>query len=41
MKLITLEGIRDALRDMKHEVIVPDDIAEGARLAVNRMLALG
>lgn len=41
MKLITLEGIRDALRDMKHEVIVPDDIAERARLAVNRMLALG
>ena len=41
MKKITLEGIRDALRDMKHEVIVPDDIAQGARRAVDRMLALG
>jgi quinolinate synthase len=40
MKMITLEGIRDSLRDMKHEVIVPDDIAEGARLAVERMLAV-
>ncbi len=41
MKKITLEGIRDALRDMKHEVIVPDHIAQGARRAVDRMLALG
>ncbi len=40
MKMITLEGIRDALRDMKHEVHVPDDIAEGARVAVERMLAV-
>ncbi|MDK1016806.1 MAG: quinolinate synthase NadA [Actinomycetota bacterium] len=41
MKKITLEGIRDALRYMKHEVIVPDHIAQGARRAVDRMLALG
>jgi quinolinate synthase len=41
MKMITLEGIRDSLRDMKHEVTVADDIAQGARLAVDRMLALG
>lgn len=41
MKRITLEGIRDALRDMKHEVTVADDIAQGARRAVERMLALG
>jgi quinolinate synthase len=41
MKKITLEGIRDALRDMKHEVTVPDDVAAGARLAVDRMLAVG
>jgi quinolinate synthase len=40
MKMITLEGIRDSLRDMKHEVQVADDIAEGARLAVERMLAV-
>ncbi|MEN8040170.1 MAG: quinolinate synthase NadA [Actinomycetota bacterium] len=41
MKMITLEGIRDSLRDMKHEVTIPEDVAEGARSAVNRMLALG
>jgi quinolinate synthase len=40
MKMITLEGIRDSLRDMKHEVHVPGDIAEGARVAVERMLAV-
>lgn len=40
MKMITLEGIRDSLRDMKHEVHVADDIAEGARIAVERMLAV-
>lgn len=41
MKKITLEGIRDALRDMKHEVVVPDDVAKGARVAIDRMLAVG
>lgn len=41
MKRITLIGIRDALRDMKHEVTVPHDIARDARRAVDRMLALG
>jgi len=40
MKMITLEGIRDSLREMKHEVLVPEDIAKGARLAVERMLAV-
>lgn len=40
MKMITLKGIRDSLRDMKHEVHVADDIAEGARVAVERMLAV-
>ncbi|GMQ94491.1 MAG: quinolinate synthase NadA [Acidimicrobiia bacterium] len=41
MKKITLEGIRDALSEMKHEVTVDDNIAESARLAVDRMLAVG
>ncbi len=41
MKMITLEGIRDSLLDLKYEVSVADDIAKGARLAVDRMLALG
>ena len=38
MKRITLEGIRDALRDMKHEVIVDPDVAARAKRAVDRML---
>jgi quinolinate synthase len=38
MKRITVEGIRDSLRDMKNEVVVPPDIAERARVAVERML---
>jgi quinolinate synthase len=40
MKRITLENIRDALRDMKHEVTVPSDVAARARVAVERMLAV-
>jgi quinolinate synthase len=40
MKRITLAGIAAALRDMKHEVRVPPAIAERARLAVTRMLAV-
>ncbi len=40
MKKITLVGLRDALRDMKYEVIVPADIAARARVAVERMLAV-
>ena len=38
MKRITLEGIRDSLRDMKHEVLVAPAVAERARVAVQRML---
>jgi quinolinate synthase len=40
MKKITMEGIRDSLRDMKHEVVVEPEIAERARVAVERMLAV-
>ena len=40
MQRITLEGIRDALRDMKHEVTIPPEIAARARVAVERMLAI-
>lgn len=40
MKRITLEGIRDALRDMKHVVEVDPAIAERAKVAVERMLAI-
>jgi len=38
MKRITLTGIRDALRDMKHEVVVDPEVASRARVAVQRML---
>jgi quinolinate synthase len=38
MKKITLAGIRDSLRDMKHEVLVDPTIAARARVAVARML---
>jgi quinolinate synthase len=40
MKRITLEGIRDSLRDMKNEVVVEHDIAIRARVAVERMLEI-
>jgi quinolinate synthase len=38
MKRITVENIRDSLRDLKHEVTVDPLIASRARLAVERML---
>ena len=40
MKRITLENIRDALLHMQFEVTVPEEIAERARLAVQRMVDL-
>jgi quinolinate synthase len=41
MKMITLEKTRDALRDWKYDVHVEPEIAERARLAIERMVALG
>jgi quinolinate synthase len=41
MKRITLEGVRDALRDLRYPVRVPDDVAARARRAIERMLAIG
>jgi quinolinate synthase len=41
MKMITLEKLRDSLRDLKYEVTVPSDVAIRARRAINRMLAIG
>jgi quinolinate synthase len=40
MKRITLEGIYDALAEMKHEVIVPEDVRVRAYRAIQRMLDL-
>jgi quinolinate synthase len=41
MKMITLPKVRDALRDMKHEVRVPEEIAARARVPIDRMVAIG
>jgi quinolinate synthase len=41
MKMITLEKLRDSLREWRHEVTVPQDVAEKARLAIDRMVAIG
>jgi quinolinate synthase len=41
MKRITLDGIRDSLLHGRHEVTVPADVIEGARTALDRMLAIG
>jgi quinolinate synthase len=41
MKMITLRKVRDALRDWQFEVTVDPQIAERARAAIDRMVALG
>ncbi len=41
MKMITLPKLRDALRDLKHEVRVPPEIAVRARVPIERMVAIG
>ena len=41
MKMITLPKLRDCLRDMKFEVSVPAEIAERARIPIERMVAIG
>lgn len=38
MKRITLEGIRNSLRDMKTEIVIEPDVAARASIAVERML---
>ena len=41
MKMITLEKLRDSLRDWKFEVKVEPEIAAKARLAIQRMVEIG
>ena len=41
MKMITLPKLRDSLRERKHEVKVPAEIAERARIPIERMVAIG
>jgi len=40
MKMITLEKVHDALVNEKNVITVPKNIADKARLAINRMLAI-
>ena len=40
MKIITLEKVRDALKEEKYEVVVDDDIADKARVGIQKMLDL-
>ncbi|MGB9634800.1 MAG: quinolinate synthase NadA [Chloroflexaceae bacterium] len=40
MKMITLEKVRDSLRDLTHVVTVAPDLAARARTAIERMIAL-
>jgi quinolinate synthase len=41
MKMITLPKLRDSLRELKFEVRVSPEIAERARLPIERMVAIG
>jgi quinolinate synthase len=41
MKMITLEKLRDSLREERHVVTVPEDVAARARGALERMVAIG
>jgi quinolinate synthase len=41
MKMITLPKLRDALRDGKFEVRVAPELAERARVPIDRMVAIG
>jgi quinolinate synthase len=41
MKRITLEKVLDSLREMKHEVIVPEETRLRALRSLDRMLAVG
>lgn len=41
MKRITLSAIHACLRDLRHEVTIPEDIAARARRALERMLEVG
>jgi quinolinate synthase len=40
MKMITLPKLRDSLRDSQHEVKVPSEVAERARVPIERMVAI-
>jgi quinolinate synthase len=41
MKLTTLVKVRDSLREGRHRIVVDPDTAAKARLAIERMVAIG
>jgi quinolinate synthase len=41
MKMITLEGAHDALTNLRYEIELSEEVSEGARRALERMLELG
>jgi quinolinate synthase len=41
MKMITLEGTRESLEQLRYEITLSDEVREGARRALERMLELG
>src|ERR1700730_8046598 len=41
MKMITLGGTLDSLRNLRYEIELPEEVREGARRALERMLELG
>jgi quinolinate synthase len=41
MKMTTLRSLRNALRDMKYEITIPEDVAVAARKSIERMLDIG
>src|ERR1700676_4839023 len=41
MKMITLGGTLDSLRNLRYDIELPEDVREGARGALERMLELG
>jgi quinolinate synthase len=41
MKMITLPGVRDSLVNLRYEISLPEEVREGAKRALERMLELG
>ena len=41
MKVTTLPKVRDALRYLQHRITVPPDVADRARLSIERMVSIG
>ncbi len=41
MKMITLPGVLDSLRNLRYEITLPEEVRDGAKRALERMLELG